>query len=220
MNTNHKASVSRPAFAAAFFSLLATFSPSSAHSQTILDEWNTIKAPPPPALKPATIDDPKTTALLIMDVNNQTCTAQRRPRCAASLPHLQKLVGQARAKGMLILYTLSGTTTAADIIKDIGPATADTVLPSFGPDKFMGNDLEKILKDKGIKTLIAIGTAAHTSVLHTASAAALRGYNIIVPIDAISSDQPYQEQYTLVHLTTASRVLDKVTLTTTDMLKF
>ena len=151
MNTNHKSSVSRPAFAAAFFSLLAAFSPSSAHSQTILDEWNTIKAPPPPALKPATIDDPKTTALLIMDVNNQTCTAQRRPRCAASLPHLQKLVGHARAKGMSILYTLSGTTTAADIIKDIGPATADTVLPSFGPDKFMGNDLKRFLRIRASK---------------------------------------------------------------------
>lgn len=220
MSTNHKSSVSRPAFAAAFFSLLAAFSPSAAHSQTILEEWNTVKAPPPPALKPATIDDPKTTALLVMDVNNQTCTAQRRPRCAVSVPHLRKLVDQARAKGMLILYTLSGTTAATDILKEIAPAPADVVLPSFGPDKFMGNDLEKNLKDRGIKTLIAVGTAAHTSVLHTASGAALRGYNVIVPIDAISSDQPYQEQYTLVHLTTASRVLDKVTLTTTDTLTF
>jgi nicotinamidase-related amidase len=220
MNTPHKQSVSRPAFAAAFLSLLAMFSPSPAQSQTVLDEWNTIKAPPPPALKPATIDDPKTAALLIMDVNNQTCTAQRRPRCAASLPHLRKLVGQARANSLLILYTLSGTTTATDIIADIAPSLADIVLPSFGPDKFMGNDLEKILNDRGIKTLVAVGTAAHTSVLHTASGAALRGYNVIVPIDAISSDQPYQEQYTLVHLTTTSRVLDKVTLTATDRLTF
>jgi len=208
--------VVRPAFAlAAFLGITA-----AAEAQTVIDEWASIKAPPPPALKPATVSDPKTTALLVMDVNSQTCTAQRRPRCANSLPRLQQLVADAHAKGMLVIYTLSGTTTAADILKEIAPQSGDPVLPSFGPDKFMGNDLEKILKDKGIKTVIAAGTAAHTSVLHSGSGAALRGYSVIVPIDVISSDQAYQEQYTIVHLTTASRVLDKVTLTTTKMMRF
>jgi nicotinamidase-related amidase len=213
-----------PRFRAARLALLAAFGlgvcAGPIAAQSVIDEWNTVKAPPPPPLKPAAIDDPRTTALLVMDVNSQTCTAQRRPRCAASVPRLQKLVAGGRAKGMTVLYTLSGTTTAADILKEIAPAPGDPVLPSFGPDKFMGNDLEKILKDKGIKTVIAVGTAAHTSVLHSASGAALRGYNVIVPVDAISSDSPYQEQYTVLHLATASRVLDKVTLTTTTMMSY
>ncbi|HTI87112.1 MAG TPA: cysteine hydrolase [Alphaproteobacteria bacterium] len=213
-----------PRFRAARLALVAAFGlgvfGGPVAAQSVIDDWNTIKAPPPPPLKPAKIDDPKTTALLVMDVNSQTCTAQPRPRCAASVPRLQKLVADGRAKGMTVLYTLSGTTTAADILKEIAPAPGDSVLPSFGPDKFMGNDLEKILKDRGIKTVIAVGTAAHTSVLHSASGAALRGYNVIVPVDAISSDSPYQEQYTVVHLTTASRVLDKVTLTATTMMTF
>lgn len=193
---------------------------SGAGAQTVIDEWNSVKAPAPPVLKPATVDDPKTTALLVMDVNSQTCTAQRRPRCTNALPRLQQLVADAHAKGVLVIYTLSGTTTAADILKEIAPKDGDPVLPSFGPDKFMGNDMEKILKERGIRTVIAAGTAAHTSVLHSGSGAALRGYSVIVPIDAISSDQPYQEQYTVLHLTTASRVLDKVTLTTTKMMRF
>jgi nicotinamidase-related amidase len=213
-----------PRFRAARLALAAAFGlgvfGGPVAAQSVIDDWNTIKAPPPPPLKPAKIADPRTTALLVMDVNSQTCTAQRRPRCAASVPRLQKLVADGRAKGMTVLYTLSGTTTAADILKEIAPAPGDSVLPSFGPDKFMGNDLEKILKDRGIKTVIAVGTAAHTSVLHSASGAALRGYNVIVPVDAISSDSPYQEQYTVVHLTTASRVLDKVTLTATTMMTF
>lgn len=191
-----------------------------AAAQTVIDEWSTIKAPPPPALKPASVADGPATAVLIMDVNSQTCTMERRPRCAKSIPQLQKLVDSARAKGAIVIYTLSGTTTAADIIKEVAPRQGDAVLPSFGPDKFMGNDLEKILKDKGIKTVIATGTGAHTSVLHTASGAALRGYDVIVPIDAIASDQAYQEQYTLLHLTTTSRVMNKVILTTTPMMTF
>ena len=41
------------------------------------------------------------------------------------------------------------------------------MLPPLGPDKFIGSDLEKTLKDKGIKTVVAMGTQAQTSVLHT-----------------------------------------------------
>ena len=211
---------SRSTLATAVLCALATFTVAGAQAQTVIDEWSSIKAPPPPALKSASITDGPVTALLIMDVNSQTCTTERRPRCAKSIPLLQKLVADARAKGAVVIYTLSGTTTAADILKEVAPQQGDAVLPSFGPDKFMGNDLEKILKEKAIKTVITVGTAAHTSVLHTASGAALRGYDVIVPVDAISSDQAYQEQYTLLHLTTASRVMNKVVLTTTPMMTF
>jgi nicotinamidase-related amidase len=200
--------------------VLTGITASKTSAQTVIDEWNSIKAPAPPPLKPATVTDGRTTALLVMDVNSQTCTEQRRPRCVATIPRLQKLIEGARAKGAMVIYTLSGTTTAADILPEIAPKDGDRVLPSFGPDKFMGNDLEAILKENGIKTVIAVGTAAHTSVLHSASGAALRGYDVIVPIDVISSDQAYQEQYTVLHLATASRVMNKVTLTTTRMMRF
>jgi len=208
------------AFAALTASALAGFiGITDARTQTIIEEWNTIKAPPPPRLKPATVNA-KTTALLIADVNVQTCTTQRRPRCVATLPHIRKILAAARAKGIPVFYTLSGTTTAADILKEIAPTATDTVLPSSGPDKFIANDLEKNLKEKGIKTIIAVGTAAHTSILHSASQAALKGYSVIVPIDAMSSDEAYQEQYTIMNLATASRVNTKVTLTKTDMIQF
>lgn len=207
------------AFASVTLAAFVTLTTAGVQAQSVIDDWDGIKAPPPPALKDASITDGKTTAVLVMDVNSQTCTEQRRPRCARSIPRLQKLVEAARAKGALVIYTLSGTTTAADILKAVAPQQGEPVLPSSGPDKFMGNDMEKILKERGIKTVIATGTAAHTSVLHTGSGAALRGYDVIVPVDVISSDQAYQEQYTLLHLATASRVMNKTTLTTTQMLK-
>lgn len=219
MTAVHKA-LSRPIFALVILAALVALSAAGARAQTVIDDWNGIKAPPPPALKAATIADGKTTALLIMDVNSNTCTVERRPRCAGSISRLQKLLNGARAKGALVIYTLSGTTTAADIIKEVAPKQGDPVLPSFGPDKFRGNDMEKILKNRGIKTVITTGTGAHTSVLYTGGGAALRGYDVIVPIDVISSDQAYQEQYTLLNLTTTARVMTKVTLTTTEMLKF
>jgi nicotinamidase-related amidase len=189
-------------------------------AQTIVDEWSTAKLPPPPQLKPAKVEA-KEAVLLVMDFTTQTCSSQRRPRCAASVPKIAKLVGDARAKGTLVIYSIAGTgATPASIVQELGPAPGETILPALGPDKFIGSDLEQILKAKGIKTVIAVGTQAQTSVLHTAGAAALRGFTVVVPVDGMSSDDAFPELYTAWHLSTASRIADKVTLTKTDMVSF
>jgi nicotinamidase-related amidase len=192
-----------------------------AAAQTIIDEWGAAKLPAPPQLKPAKIAAPKETALLVMDFTNQTCTQERRPRCTASVPKVAKLVNDARAKGALIIYSIAGTgATNADILKELTPAAGETILGPVGPDKFIGSDLEKTLKDKGIKTVVAMGTQAQTSVLHTAGAAALRGFKVIVPVDGMSADDAFPELYTAWHLATASRISNETTLTRFDMIGF
>lgn len=192
----------------------------NATAQTVIDEWGSAKLPPPPALKPATLV-PAETALLVMDFTNQTCSMKRRPRCAASVPKVQKLVADARARGVLVIYSVAvAGSTAADILKDLTPAAGETVLPPLGPDKFINSDLENILKGKGIKTVVALGTQAQTSVLHTGAAAALRGFKVIVPVDGMSSDDVFPELYTAWHLATAARISARVTLTRLDMIGY
>ncbi len=189
-------------------------------AQTIVDEWSTAKLPAPPQLKPAQVDA-KLAALLVMDFTIQTCSKDRRPRCAASVPKIAKLVADARAKGVLVIYSIAGSgATPASIVQELGPAPGETILPALGPDKFIGSDLEQTLKAKGIRTVIAVGTQAQTSVLHTAGAAALRGFTVVVPVDGMSSDDTFPELYTAWHLSTAARIADKVTLTRTDMVSF
>lgn len=200
--------------------LMAGICAASAAAQTVIDEWQSAKLPPPPALKPATLQ-PAETALLVMDFTRQTCGAQRRPRCAASVPKVQKLVAGARAKGVLVIYSVAvAGSTPADILEDLTPAAGELVLPPLGPDKFVNSDLEKILKEKGIKTVVALGTQAQTSVLHTGATAALRGFNVIVPVDGMSSDDVFPELYTAWHLATAARISAKVTLTRLDMIGY
>ena len=63
---------------AALAAVLSYVAPSLA--QTIVDEWQGVKAPSAPTLKAVTID-PKTTALLVLDLIKQTCNQQHRPRC-------------------------------------------------------------------------------------------------------------------------------------------
>ena len=133
---------------------------------------------------------------------------------------MKKLLGEARAKGMLVVYSNSGKGTPADILKDIAPAAGDPVVHA-SVDKFMGTDLDKILKDKGIKSVIVNGTAAHGAVLYTGSAAALRGMQVIVPVDGMTSEDLYYEQATAwLFAKGTGGIGPKVTLTRSDMIKF
>ena len=138
--------------------------------------------------------EPATTALLVMDFVKQTRNVERRPRCVASLPKVQKLIADAKKNGVTLIYTLGPTGEPADHLPGFAP-TAGEPIPQSGVDKFIGTDLEKRLKDKGIITVITVGTAAHGAVLYTASAAAGRGFKAIVPVDGATADA-YAEQVT------------------------
>ncbi|MBI2998689.1 MAG: cysteine hydrolase [Deltaproteobacteria bacterium] len=169
-----------------------------ASAQTIVDEWATVKAPPAPALKPVTID-PKITALLILDITKPNCNAERRPRCVDSVPRIQNLLSQARAQKVPVIYSLGRAGPVADILPEVAPLGGEPLVRSLS-DKFYGTELEKILKDKGIKTVIIVGTAAHGAVLFTGTEAAKRGFQVIVPVEGMSAENTYIEQYTAYHL--------------------
>ena len=134
---------------------------------------------------------------------------------------MKAFVEAARAKGALIIYSVAVPgSVPADVLKDLAPAAGEQVLPPLGPDKFINSDLEKTLHDKGIKTVVAMGTQAQTSVLHTGGEAALRGFKVIVPVDAMSADDLFPELYTAWHLANAARISNQVTLTRLDMIGF
>lgn len=185
---------------------------------TIVDEWSTVGTPPPPELKPVTLN-PKETAFLILDIQNQNCNLERRPRCVTSLPKIQNLLKKAREKGMPVIYSLAGQATENDIRKEVTPLAGEPVVKS-GVDKFFNTDLEKILKEKGVKTVILVGTAAHGAVLHTATGAALRGLQVIVPVDGMSSTEIYAEQYTAWHLVNGPGTQRQTTLTKISLIQF
>lgn len=203
--------------ALACFLVSFTASSSLAQTKTIVDEWGTVQAPKPPELKPVTMD-PKTTALLVLDFVKQTCNNERRPRCVASVPNVQALLKLARSKGVAVVYSITTAATPADTLNDVAPLEGEPIVKASA-DKFFRTDLEKILNDKGIKTVVVVGTAAQGAVLNTASQAAFRGLQVIVPVDGMSAENTYFEQYTAHHLTTAPGVGQQVTLTRIDMIK-
>lgn len=194
--------------------ILGAAAPASAGN--VIDDWAGIKAPPAPQLKAVTVD-PKTTALLMLDFMNQNCG--KRPACVTSIPAVKKLLAAARAAKASVVYSIIANTTTADVIKDVAP-TADEPHIQAGPDKFLHTDLEKILKDRGIQTVVITGTASNGAVLFTGAAAALRGLKVIVPVDGMSAADRYADVTTAYTFATAPLVSTKSTLTRIDMIKF
>ncbi|MDE2229763.1 MAG: isochorismatase family protein [Alphaproteobacteria bacterium] len=203
------------ALGAALAAFVAVAAPASAQ-QTVIDEWATIKTPPAPALKQVTVD-PKTTALLLLDFVKQTCAPQ--PRCIATLPATKKFLAEARAHHLLVVYSYVFGGTMADTLPAVAPTGKEPNVQA-GPDKFLHTDLEKILKDHGIKTVIVTGTYSHGAVLHTGDEAALRGFNVVVPVDGVSAPGAFAELYVAYNFTAAPRISAVTTLTRFSMIKF
>jgi len=187
-----------------------------ARAGDIVDEWASVKAPPPPQLKPVTVD-PQSTALLMLDFMTQNCG--RRPRCMATIPAMKKLLNAARAAKATVVYSIIPNSTTADVIPDVALRPGEPHVLA-GPDKFLHTDLERILKEKGIKTVITVGTASNGAVLFTAAGAAFRGMNVIVPVDGLSAVDAYADYSTVFTFTSAPLLAPKTTLTRSDMIKF
>lgn len=186
--------------------------------EPITADWSKVQPPAAPPAKDVTVD-PSKTALLMLDFMHQNCSQDRRPRCVASLPAMKKLLEQARASKTTVIYSIIANTTTKDVWDEVAPR-ADEPWVQAPADKFYKTSLEQMLKDKGIETVITVGTAAQGAILYTASGAAFRGMKVIVPLDGMSAENLYYEQYTAYHLTSAPGVGPAVTLTTSDRIKF
>ena len=214
----HRSRLPAAPMIAVALTISAALLPVAARAQSVIDEWSSVKPPPPPELKSVTLD-PKKTAMLVMDFNKGRCTPSQRPRCAAALPKIQKLLNEARQKGVVIVHTLSGPTKPEDISAELTPAPGEDVIRP-GMDKFFENDMAKKFHDKGITHVILTGTSANGAVMFTAAGAVLRKFEVVVPVDGMPADSSYEEQFTAWNLRNGPNLRDHVTLTRFDMLRF
>jgi nicotinamidase-related amidase len=164
-----------------------------------------------------------TTALLILDMMKANCGA--RPRCVATVPAVKKLHDAARKANMLIWYSFVGSDGKATTADQIDPALTakdGEWARQNGPDKFIGSNLDEKLKAGGIKTVIVCGTSFQGVGIGTGGGAAQRGYKVIIPIDCLSSEDVYMEQYAAFHLFKGgpAGVTSAVTMTRSSMMKF
>lgn len=149
----------------------------------------TLQMPALPDPVPVSVKAP-TTALLVFDIVDPICTTQ--PKCMATMvPAITSLLAKARSAGMLVLYGTRGS-TLSKWLTQVAPAPGDRVIQSYAQDRFYNTDLDKILKDKGITTLILTGWKVSGSVVYTSVGATARGYTVVVPVDASLATTDYE----------------------------
>src|SRR5258707_4275161 len=103
----------------------AALSALPASAGDIIADWGTAKTPPAPELKSVTVD-PKTTALLVLDLMKGNCGV--RPRCQATVPNIKKMIDTAHAHNVAVLYNLTGrgSTVARMVDQSFAPRARET----------------------------------------------------------------------------------------------
>jgi nicotinamidase-related amidase len=116
-----------------------------------------------------------------------------------------------------VMRTLSAAAVfASDIIDEWGTAK----MPP--KPEYLGSDLDPRLEAKNIKTVVICGTSAQGVVIGTGSGSAQRGYKAVVPVDCMSSQDPFNEEYAAWHMYKGGPavVTSNTTLTRSTMVKF
>ncbi|GLW99355.1 cysteine hydrolase [Microtetraspora sp. NBRC 16547] len=93
-------------------------------------------------------------------------------------------------------YCVSGTWGAQEIESlRAGPGEIEVVKHAY--DGFYATELEKILKDRGIETVIMTGLATDNCVAATAKGAFYRGHYVVVASDACAAGSDAQHEMAL-----------------------
>jgi nicotinamidase-related amidase len=185
----------------------------------------TLQMPSPPDPVPVVLD-PATTALLIFDIVDPICT--RQPICKAKMvPAISALLARARKAGIAIVYGTRAP-TMSNWLPEVSPAPGDIKIESQAQDRFYNTGLDQALEAKGITTLILAGWKVSGSVTYTSVGATLRGYTVVVPVDASLDATDFEiaiGQYQILHQTSSNATNEPLknrasTLSRTDLITF
>lgn len=148
-------------------------------------------------------------AILVNDmVTDFIKGALKSDRASKIISSIKDLICVARTKGIPVFYcndehlesdpelkiwgphSMKGT-EGSKVIPELKPEPRDHVVPKRFYNSFDSTSLDTLLKEsyngKGITTLIITGIHTHICVKHTSYGAFIRGYNIVIPEDAVNA---------------------------------
>ena len=145
-------------------------------------------------------------AILVVDMLNDFVTgALGCDRARAIVPASAKLLDAARKAGVPVIFCndchLKGIdlelklwgdhaikgTKGAEVIPELKLCDKDYVVPKRRYSGFFQTDIDILLKELGVKTVIMTGLHAHMCVRHTSADAYCLGYNVVVAKEATDS---------------------------------
>jgi len=176
------------------------------------------------------------TALIVVDMQNDFANPKGSlfvKTAPDTIPSIRSVIEKARKAGVKIIYTqdwhakddpefkiwgvhaVAGT-WGAEIVDELKPSEDDILVKKLRYDAFYGTSLEHILRLHNIKNTVITGTVANICVLHTAGSAALRWFNVVVPVDCISALTEFDYKAALRQIT----FLYRGTLTKSELIRF
>lgn len=145
-------------------------------------------------------------AVLVVDMLNDFVTGSLKcERGLAIVPATARLLEGARKAGVPVIFcndahlkgidhelklwgdhAIAGT-KGAEVIAELNLCEKDYVVPKRRYSGFFHTDLDLLLKELGVDTVIMTGLHTHMCVRHTSADAYCLGYNVVVAKDATNS---------------------------------
>ena len=137
------------------------------------------------------------------------------PDATNTIANIQQLLASAREMSVPVAYTqdthqdgdpewqiwpehCKAGTWGHEIIDELAPHSGDLVCPKSRYDGFYDTWLDHYLTRMWkIEHLVIVGTVSSICVLHTAAAAGLRWFNVVVPADCTSALTEFDQALTL-----------------------
>jgi nicotinamidase-related amidase len=110
------------------------------------------------------------------------CTAERRADGRGANANARIFQYMARAETKL----LPGS-PAAEVVPEVEVAESDLVLPRLhGLSPFQGTELDFVLRNLGVRTLVGVGVSVNVAITNLAFDAVNAGYQVVIPRDAVA----------------------------------
>lgn len=108
-----------------------------------------------------------------------------------------------------------GDASDTSVVAEIAPEPGDLVLPrTHGMSAFYNTDVDPILRDLEIRTVIPVGVSLNIGIFATTVEAVNRGYRVVVPADCATGDPPeYGDQVLRYSIRNLAYVSDSETIT-------
>lgn len=166
---------------------------------------------------------PESTAIIVVDVQNDFCVASEFPAAATMLPRLKRLLTDARTAGLQVIYTqvVHSEVTDSEVWRSryaryphrlnicrpeskgveihptVAPQPNDIVVVKHRYNAFLGTNLNVILQARKIRSLVFTGIATEVCVTATAREAFSRDYWTIVVSDCTATHSDEAQLFAL-----------------------
>jgi nicotinamidase-related amidase len=109
------------------------------------------------------------------------CLVQRRPDGLGSNHNARLFAGGTRG------VDITPGSDGAALVPEFGPEPSDLVLHRWhGLGPMGGTDLDAILRNLGVRTIIAVGVSLNVAILNLVMDAVNKGYQVVLPRDAVA----------------------------------